>query len=159
MKNYFILFLLSIFLISGCRKPDPSAHLKSPEISYLESKLAEVTTEIIDIKFLVAENFAEYQKSIESQSNIKARRTKYFQAIDRLERANQNRLWLEKKIESVKFEAKKRYLIAYNNKTEEQTDTWQINRDNMPIQKLIEARATLKIRSPAEPKQASSGGH
>lgn len=114
-----ILFISASFFLLGCNQPDSHPELKDPIYADINASLGSVSQDL-DAELKTLEEHEQALKDIVPQTGqIKFAEKRVFESKARLNRLEQEKKYLELKLEARRKEARTSYLSAFNKK-----ETW-----------------------------------
>ena len=108
--------LISIFLLTSCDKPDPNPELKDPIYNDLNSRLAASVQALAAERKGYEEQAEAVEAAIPQTGQLKRAQRRLYDSQRQLIRLEQEKQYLELKIESQRASAKAGYMQAYKNK-------------------------------------------
>ncbi|WP_291516591.1 hypothetical protein [Bdellovibrio sp. ArHS] len=141
--RFFCLIILS-FAVSACNKPDPNPELKDPIYSDLNTTLAAANA-ALEAEKKALEGFQKELVDVVPQTGqIKYAQKRVFESQQKISRLEQEKQYLELKLEARKKSSKKAYLAAFK-----KGDIWPNPKefeDYQAEKKLREAKRTWDVK-------------
>ena len=155
--------LISIFLLVSCDKPDPNPELRDPIFNDLNSRLA------ASVQALAAEkkNYDEQKEAVEAAipqtGQLKRAQRRLYESENQLTRLEQEKKYLELKIESQRNSAKTAYMESYRKKqpwpNPEDWEAYSLEKKFRSAKKQWSVKDRIKeLSQPAKPVGPPAGG-
>jgi hypothetical protein len=152
MKKIGLIITISLALCA-CNKPEPNPELKDPIYSDLNAQLAAATQALEAEKKTLEGHKKELEDVVPQTGQIKYAKKRIYESEDKITHFEQEKSYLELRVESRKREARKSYLISFKEKKDwpdpKEWESYQAE------QKLRKAKATWDVK--ARMKEAGVG--
>lgn len=110
--RYFAVIILSL-LLSACNKPDPTPELKDPIYNDIQADLA-ATSAALEGELKTLEGFEkELSEVVPQTGQIKYAQKRVNESKEKINRYEQEKMYLELKLEARKKESKRSYMKSY----------------------------------------------
>lgn len=113
---FIILSLLMSFIVVGCDKPNPEPEKIDPIYADIQSKLAEVNSQLKVAEKDLADKRKDLEKVIPQTGQNKFAQKRVEDSAAALDKLNQMKLYWELKLKTRKHWARQEYLKAFNKK-------------------------------------------
>lgn len=164
MFKRIIALILITFTLSACEKPDPNPELKDPIYNDLNVTLGTVSG-LLTAEVKALEGFQkELGDVIPQTGQIRYAQKRVNESKEKITKLEQEKRFLEIKIEARKKEARKTYKIAFEKKEAwpdpQEWENYRIQRKFQQAKKTWDVKERIKeLEGPKEPAPAAGGGH
>ncbi|WP_374076517.1 hypothetical protein [Bdellovibrio bacteriovorus] len=154
-----------LFALTACNKPDPNPELKDPIYSDLTASLAATTQALEGEKKTLEEHEQTLKDVVPQTGQIKYAQKRVDESKDRITRLEQEKQYLELKIEARKKSSKKSYLKAFKKgepwPDPKEWDSYQIEKKLRNAKRTWDVNERLKETGFGQEKTPvpAAGGH